>query len=308
MLAPNNLPRLNAKDGHCILIATPREDWDAIEHLPVFDALRRFALPVLIETPPPSDSSYKSVLQHQTFSLKRLFEAAYERKAYGCAVWPDTITADGFVLAMLRWVAAGYHLVMQPFRLFNSRDLKAGQGLLAEAKRSSATAEPLIITPRVVGELSVRHLHPELNSMEEGHPHQPLHPPYRFWRMPGDKGLILHVLFATPVLIDFAVVPPNHTQCLDSGDWETHYVGQNFSECGGLYRGQRIPRKHSKYHAGQVNPVRSNAEAAFQNSAPTAFCELVQFARFTCDLHAHSTQHGASGHVPREHPLARRRH
>ena len=188
--------------------------------------------------PPPSDSSYKSVLQHQTFSLKRLFEAAYERKAYGCAVWPDTITADGFVLAMLRWVAAGYHLVMQPTVRLSEEgvlaDLKA-KGLLAEAKRSSATAEPLIITPRVVGELSVRHLHPELNSMEEGHPHQPLHPPYRFWRMPGDKGLILHVLFATPVLIDFAVVPPNHTQCLDSGDWETHYVGQNFSECGGLY-------------------------------------------------------------------------
>ena len=65
--------------------------------------------------------------------------------------------------------------------------------------------------------------------MEQGHPDQPVHPPYRIWRVPDGRGLILHVFFATPVLIDFAAVPPDHARCLDSGDWETHYVGRNFS-------------------------------------------------------------------------------
>jgi hypothetical protein len=236
LLAPGNLPLLKAEDGHCFLIATPREDWDAIVSLPIFDSLRKFATPVLIDTPPPSDLGYGAVLRHQTYSLKRLFEAAYARNGYGCAVWPDTLISDRFVAAMQRWSAAGYHLVMQPTVRLSEEDVLADlelQGLLPERNYGAAFA--LAIPPRVIGELSVKHLHPELQSMEEGHPHQPLHPPYRFWRMPDGKGLILHVLFATPVLIDFAVVAPDHAQCLDSGDWETHYVGRNFSECGGLY-------------------------------------------------------------------------
>jgi hypothetical protein len=40
MLAPGNLPRLEAADGHRFLIAAPIEDWDAIEHLPVMERAR----------------------------------------------------------------------------------------------------------------------------------------------------------------------------------------------------------------------------------------------------------------------------
>src|ERR1051325_6114482 len=114
LLAPNNVPLLRAEDGHCFLIATPREDWEAIEHLPIMQELRSHTTPVLIEMPAPGRSDYGDILKHQTYSLKRLFEAAYDRKGYGCAVWPDTMLSDGFVAAMQRWVAAGHHLVMQP--------------------------------------------------------------------------------------------------------------------------------------------------------------------------------------------------
>ena len=55
LLAPNNLPLLRAKDGHCFLIATPREDWDAIEHLPIIEKLRQFVTPTLVETPAPTN-------------------------------------------------------------------------------------------------------------------------------------------------------------------------------------------------------------------------------------------------------------
>jgi hypothetical protein len=238
LLAPGNLPLLSAADGHCFLIATPREDWESIESLPIMARLRNFATPTLIETPPPGDTSYASILKHQTFSLKRLFQGAYERNAYGCAVWPDTMMSDGFVAAMRRWVEAGHHLVMQPTVRLNEEgvlsELRA-EKLLPEHNALSLTAEPIIIPARVVAQLSVRHLHREMEVMEEGHTKQPLHPPYRFWRVPNGRGLILHVFFATPVLMDFAVVPPNHADCLDIGDWETFYVGQNFSHCGGLH-------------------------------------------------------------------------
>jgi hypothetical protein len=238
LLAADNLPRLRAEEGHCFLIATPREDWEQIVNLPVVQRLQAFATPILIETPAARESSYVAVLRHQTFSLKRLFEAAYASNAFGCAVWPDTIMSNGFVAAMQRWVEAGHHLVMQPtVRLAEEGvlgDLKAMK-LLPDERRLALTGEPLAVPPRVVASLSVRHPHPDLKIMEEGHPQEPLYPPYRFWRVPNRNGLVLHVFFATPVLMDFAAVPPDHSACLEHSDWESVYIGRNFSACGRLY-------------------------------------------------------------------------
>src|SRR4051812_35560739 len=67
LLAPSNLPLLEAKQGHFFLISTPREDWEVIAQLPVMQRLRQFVTPVLIETPPPAQSDYATILRHQTF-------------------------------------------------------------------------------------------------------------------------------------------------------------------------------------------------------------------------------------------------
>src|SRR6185312_13057400 len=96
--------------------------------------------------------------------------------------------------------------------------------LLPKDEHLSITAQALSVPPRVIADLSTRYLHPEVACLEEGHPRQPLHPPYRIWRVPGGRGLILHVFFATPALIDFAAVPAGHTKCLETGDWETYYI------------------------------------------------------------------------------------
>jgi hypothetical protein len=238
MLAPYNLPLLRAADGHLFLIAAPREDWESIEHLPIMDRLRRHAPPKLIETPPPADNEYVTILRHQTRSLKRLFEAAYARQAFGSAVWPDTILSNGLVAALLRFIDAGHRVVMQPtIRLAEEAvisDLRAMR-LMPRRAQLSMTAEALNVPPRVVADLSIRHLHPEVRIFEEGHPCQPLHPPYRFWRVPSRNGIILHVFFATPVLMDFTAVPADHAACLDKADWESVYIGRNFSRCGGLH-------------------------------------------------------------------------
>jgi hypothetical protein len=238
LFAPNNLPLLRAADGHRFLIAAPREDWNSIEHLPIMDRLRRYAAPKLIETPPPADNEYVTILRHQTRSLKRLFETAYAYQAFGSAVWPDTILSNGMVAALLRFIDAGHRVVMQPtIRLSEEgvlADLRAMR-LMPRRARLSMTAEALNVPPRVVADLSIRHLHPEVRIFEEGHPYQPLHPPYRFWRVPHRNGIILHVFFATPVLMDFTAVPADHAACLDQADWESVYIGRNFSHCGGLH-------------------------------------------------------------------------
>ena len=49
LLAPNNLPLLRAEDGHRFLLATTREDWDAIIDLPIMARMRPHVTPTLIE-------------------------------------------------------------------------------------------------------------------------------------------------------------------------------------------------------------------------------------------------------------------
>jgi hypothetical protein len=238
LLAPGNLPILRAADGHRLLIAAPKEDWEIIEHLPVMEKARQYVTPTLIETPAPTESGYEAVLRHQTYGLKRVLEGAYDLQSFGCAVWPDTIISDGMVVALLRFAERGHHLVMQPtIRLAEESVLGklAASGLLRAGEKLSSAARAIVVPPRMVADLSIRHLHPEAEIFEEGHPHQPPHPPYRFWRVPNRRGIILHVFSATPVLMDFAVVASDHAACLDQWDWESVYIGRAFSHCGGLH-------------------------------------------------------------------------
>jgi hypothetical protein len=51
LLAPGNLPRLSADNGHRLLIATTCSDWAAIENLPIMAKLTRYVLPVLVTIP-----------------------------------------------------------------------------------------------------------------------------------------------------------------------------------------------------------------------------------------------------------------
>jgi hypothetical protein len=238
LLAPGNLPCLRAEDGHRFLIATTRADWAVIERMPIMVELRKYALPVLVEVPEEKDDGYAAALQRQTRCLKRLFEAAYPDRPYGCLLLPDLIISDGFVETLCRSVEAGHRLVLLPVLRQVEEDVLAAlstAGLLPERTLSAETTQPVMVAPRMVADLAVRHLHPEVLVFEEGHPCQPLYPPFRFWRVPNRNGIILHGFFGLPVLMDFAAIPSDHADCLEHDDYESDYLGRNFSRCGGLH-------------------------------------------------------------------------
>ena len=236
LLAPGNLRCLRAEDGHRFLIATTRTDWAAIERLPIMAELRRYVLPVLVEIPEDGASNYTATLHRQTRCLKQLFEAAYPSRPYGCLLLPDLIVSDGFVATLIRSASAGYRLVLLPaLRQIEEAvlDELTDSGLLSAA--ASHSTRPLVLAPRRVADLALRHLHPEVAVFEEGHPCQPLYPPFRFWRVPQRNGIMLHGFFGLPILMDFAVVPTDHADCLNYEDYESVYLGRNFSHCGGLH-------------------------------------------------------------------------
>lgn len=241
LLAPNNLPLMSAGDGHRFFIATTTEDWEAIERLPVIERLRSHAEPIWIKINHPSHDAksaddvarYAVVLQHMDASFRMLLEAAYDPSCYGSLLHPDTIISDGMVASMLQSAREGYHLLLCSALRQSEEGVLAhlrALGLLPQNSRLSATGQPLSIPPRLAGDLAVRYLHADVSALEEGAPNQPFLPPFRYWRMPEERGILLHTFFGQPVLIDFGVVTADHTRCMDRGAFENVYISSNFSK------------------------------------------------------------------------------
>ncbi len=241
LLAPNNLALLRAEDGHRFLIATTVEDWNAIERLPIMLTLRSHATPVWIEVADPVQASatagyarYVLTIRHQNYCQKKLLDAGFAGGGYGSLVFPDQIYSDSMVACLKKWVAAGYQLVIMPAMRQVEEDVLhdlSNLGFLPHGIELSVMGKPLSIPQRVLADLAVRHLHPEMAAYNQDKaPSLPTAMPFLYWPM-ADDGLILHSFQADTRLIDFAFLPANHTECLDHGIVENVYFRDNFSHC-----------------------------------------------------------------------------
>jgi Carbohydrate esterase, sialic acid-specific acetylesterase len=234
LLAPNNLPLLRAEDGHRFLLATTREDWDAIIDLPIMKGLRQHAAPTLIEIPRPKNITAPGstdAIVHQNVAQRLLVQAAFEAKAYGCLFSPDFIISDGMVAALLVHARAGRHLVLCPSLRQTEEpaiaDLKR-LGYLSTSLSPSETGTAIEVPQRVLADVMVRNLHPDLNTLEEGAPGQPPFAPFRYWRLPDNAGIILHTFHGVPVLMDYKAIEHHDVKCLDSNPFENVYFARNF--------------------------------------------------------------------------------
>jgi hypothetical protein len=275
LLAANNIALLRPEDGHRFLMATTREDWKAIEALPIMDRLRRHAIPTLVEvqrgeaSPTNAESGaigqYSSVIKHQTTCLRLLFEKAYSNRSYGCLLSPDCIISDGMVATMIRYVRDGFQFVMCSALRQKEEPVLADlerMGYLRAGERASLTGFPLEIPPRVAADLFVRHLHPEMAAFEYASPKptRPFISPFCYWRVPGGRGMILHEFFGVPVVIDFDSVRPDHAECLKRDDYENVYLMENFFRD---YKGNvAFVRDSDEFNIISITPEAANFSAS----------------------------------------------
>jgi hypothetical protein len=236
LLAPGNFPQLRAQDGHQLLIATTADDWRAIESLPIMRAIRQYVTPTHLEieslaaTAPGSQSA---ILQ-QNRCQKLLLETAFVQRTYACMLWPDIIFSDGLCVALRRWAAEGHELVLfASLRHVQESvlDELAARGLLPKDAHPSLTCKPLVIPPRVLADISVRHLHPEVLVYEFEDSRLPVPPAHVYARVPGDRGIVLHTFHGQQILMDFGAIETHNTDCLANGLFEDVYLDENFAEC-----------------------------------------------------------------------------
>lgn len=257
LLAPNNLPLLRAEDGHRFLIATTPEDWAAIADLPIMKRLRKHAPPTLVEISSPTNEtapgSTNAVL-HQNLAQKLLIEVAFKAKVYGCLLCPDHMVSDGMMLSLIGHAREGRRLVICPV-LRQSEEATISEledgGYLPRGSTPSQTGAAINIPPRILADLLVRHLHPEMARFEAGAAEQSLLAPFRYWRLPDHRGIILHTFYGSPVLMDYGAVTNHDVACLEQNSTGGGLCSPQFQ-----YRGRFLRRAgfrrilHHKPHAG----------------------------------------------------------
>jgi hypothetical protein len=112
LLAPNNIPCIANKRDSKFAIATTREDWDALQELPVFGALREHIEPVLLELPPFSDTDPKMLVMSS--GHKKLSNYAFAQRSFGINANPDTIFSDCMVRDLQESARNGIKMVVYP--------------------------------------------------------------------------------------------------------------------------------------------------------------------------------------------------
>ena len=241
LLAPNNLPLLRADQGHRFLIATTPEDWAAMIDLPIMMRLRRHVTPTLIEIPRPNNDTAPgstNAILHQNIAQRLLVMATYEAGAYGSLFSPDFIISDGMIASLVGHARAGRHLVLCP-SLRQTEESAIAEltrlGYLPVGTNPSETGTVIDIPQRVLADLLVRYLHPEMAIFEEGSSGQPPLAPFRYWRFASQNGIFIHTFHGVPVLMDYKVIKHHDVACLDRNSFEDVYVARNFGAVGDLH-------------------------------------------------------------------------
>ena len=217
MLAPLNLPLLDSRDGHKLIIATTKEDWSALVFEPLVQQASHHVTLRWVEIDHPTykedDNIRTGAIIHQHKWMGELLRQTHDPNAYGSVWSPDCIVSNGLVFAMWKWRDLKYDCVICPVLR------QAEEPLLAEL------GDQRVLGPRKTADLSIRHLHRELWPFIEPVHRRMTHAPYRIWKMP--DGLLIHGFFGLPVFMDYAVVSREYRD----GNIDTCLRTGNFAAC-----------------------------------------------------------------------------
>jgi hypothetical protein len=227
LLAPGNLPALQTQQQSKFLIATLPSDWEYMNATPIFDKLREYVDPVLVEIPPCPKG--RSACEHMGLGHKAACEQAYREKAYAVILTPDCMISDGTVRHLQEHAARGIELVWVPALRFAEESflglLRAWKVMLDEERRQTANA--LIISGADMVRAAINGLHTETLSYEWDASYLSQLPSAIWWRVAGENGILIYSLSWAPFLLDFAAMKSHDTTALENWTIDGDYVFKN---------------------------------------------------------------------------------
>jgi hypothetical protein len=125
-----------------------------------------------------------------------------------------------------------------------------------------------------------------MNLYDHGQPAPPFVSPFHYWRVPGSRGIILHTFYSPMLpLIDFAVVPANHAECLDGCDIANDYVSKNFTDWSRI----GVVQDSDEWACISLTPRASNLSAAYTAAhAPRWWSQLRRLSNLRESMRAYA--------------------
>ncbi len=232
VLAPGNIPALNPARGTKFLIATTRDDWDAIHGHPLFQRLRAYVEPVLFElTIRPEEQTFTGKMRIMSRGQALMAARCYEDRACGMYLAPDAIFSDGSVAALERLVDAGKKLVLAAAVRFQYEEAipeLAREGYLVPGRSFTIGSRDLM---RIV----LRHLHSEALRFEYDAPWFADEPVGVFWWVPRGEGMLIHNFQWAPLIVDYGALPKHDTSTFENWTLDGDYIYRNFRDESDVY-------------------------------------------------------------------------
>lgn len=222
LLAPNNVPILKNRPGSKVVIATTRDDWDALEDRPLMRELAAYVepLPIFISYPDKSAATQLHMSRAHQIAARR----AYDDRAVAGFLAPDLLCSDGLIKTAVELIECGKTAVACPALRFN---MEAALKRVIEAgflKPGHVAALPA----QFMGAVATNSLHPEILRYNFEGAEFDDYPIWSFWRVPGRDGLILYTVSWALLLADYAAIPRFTDEALNDSTIDGNYVWTNF--------------------------------------------------------------------------------
>lgn len=234
LLAPNNIPALNVRRNNKFLFAMPKQDWDKFTKHPIFLELCAYVEPILLEISYPPTGVFPC--QHMGVGHKLATDLCYQSGAYGVALTPDLILADGTIGKLESLAEQGHQIVLCAALRFSEEGVFAGLRQLSVAHlEQEICTEPLAISGAKLVKIGVAALHSQTLTYDFNSLLFAPNSPAAYWRVPTDGGILLHSLSWCPLLLDYSAITSHDTKVLDEWTIDGDYVCQNFSHAKKIY-------------------------------------------------------------------------
>ncbi|HLW47012.1 MAG TPA: hypothetical protein VKW09_04515 [bacterium] len=232
LLAPGNIPALDPARGSKVLISTTAEDWQALQSHPLLTRLKAYAEPVWLPLEVESDAHrHDRKMSVMSRGQAMLATRAFRDRAYGMYLTPDAMFADGSIAALERLVETGKKVVFAIAVRFQY------EGAIPELQHRGylVPGQPLVIGPRDLMRVVLRHLHSETRRYDFDAPWFAESPISPYWQVPGGDGLIFHTFSWAPLVMDYAALAKHDISTFENWTLDGDYVYRNFPNANDIY-------------------------------------------------------------------------
>jgi hypothetical protein len=192
LLSPKNIPMLDGHRSSKFLMATTREDWDAMRSTAIFRELEKYTEPVFLELPPKGDRPY---WLHAIVGHRMCCEMTVRDSAYRILVCPDTVFSEGAVKLFHEVALDGAQVILSLTGPLTRTDqffkTLSEMGLLP-ARSARDTGIPIVLPPRQLVASAMRTMHGMFRVNEWEAPYFCRYAAMPWWRVPGELGAVVN--------------------------------------------------------------------------------------------------------------------